>query len=409
VLDDSTSWQRHYALTLDLATGAAEAAFLSTDCSAMERWITAVLHGARTLLDTIPVYRVRIQACLAQNKFTAGLDIAFRVLQRLGIDVAALEDPSHLPTVVHETHTALAGKPLQELMELPEMTNPSQLAALHLLSHLVSPSYIAAPNVFRMIVCKMVQLSLAGGYNPFTAYAYALYGQLLCGTTHDIATAGQFGNLALKLLERAPTANMTPKVYVMVYVYILPWQEALTTTLQPLVETYHLGLEHGDIESARTAAFFYCIHHYFLGTELTTVEREIATYTQAIRPLQGPSQAYMDIWHQAVLNLLGHAAEPWRLAGAVCDEAILLPHLLEVQHFSAALQLHMATLILCYLWEENDQALAHADGAGQLIERATGWTVSAVFYLYDSLVRLRAYAQQPPSGQECLLQQVAAN
>ena len=54
VLDDSTSWQRHYTLTLDLATGAAEAAFLSTDFSAMERWITAVLQGARTLLDTIP-------------------------------------------------------------------------------------------------------------------------------------------------------------------------------------------------------------------------------------------------------------------------------------------------------------------------------------------------------------------
>ena len=107
--------------------------------------------------------------------------------------------------------------------------------------------------------------------------------------------------------------------------HILPWKEALTTTLQPLLETYHLGLEHGDVESARVAAFVYCIHHYFLGTELTTVEREIATYKQAIRSLQGPSQAYMKIWHQAVLNLLGHAAEPWRLAGAVCDEATLLP------------------------------------------------------------------------------------
>ena len=69
----------------------------------------------------------------------------------------------------------------------------------------------------------------------------------------------------------------------------------------------------------------------------------------------------------------------------------------------------MATMILCYLWEENGQALAHADRAGQLIERATGWTLSAVFYLYDSLVRLRACAQQPPSEQEPLLQQVAAN
>src|SRR5262245_49718620 len=217
--------------------------------------------------------------------------------------------------------------------------------------------------------------------------------------THDIDAAVQFGNLALKLLERAPDASMTPKVFMMVDLYILPWKEALTTTLQPLLETYHLGLEHGDFESARVAAFIYCMHRYFLGTELTTVEREIATYRQAIRRFQGPSQAYMDIWHQAVLNLLGHAAEPWRLAGAVCDEATILPQLLEVQHFSAVIQLHVATMILCYLWEANDQALAHADGAGQFTARATGWTLFAVWHLYDSLVRLRACAQQPASEQ----------
>lgn len=410
MLDHSTSWQRHYALTLALATGAAETALLRTDFSTMERWITAVLQGARTLLDQIPVYRVHIQARLAQNQFTASLEIAFNVLQRLGINVAALEDPSHLPAVMHKTHTVLAEKSLQELLELPEMTDPSQRAAVHLLSHLISPSYITAPKVFGMIVCTMLQLSIAGGYNPFTAYAYALYGQLLCSRTHDIAAAGKFGHLALTLLEREPAGHMTPKVYVMVYVYILPWTEALTHTLQPLLAAYHSGLEHGDFESTRVAAFFYCIHHYFLGTELPTVEREIATYRQAISQRQpGPAQAYMAIWHQAVLNLLGHAAEPWRLVGAVCDEATLLPHLLEVQHFSAVLQLHVAAMILCYLWEENDQALTHAARAEQLIEGATGWTLSAVFYVYDSLVRLRACAQQPTSAQEPLLQQVATN
>ena len=59
--------------------------------------------------------------------------------------------------------------------------------------------------------------------------------------THDIDVAVQFGNLALKLLERAPDAPMTPRVFVMVYVHIPP-RSALTTTLQPLLETYHLGL-----------------------------------------------------------------------------------------------------------------------------------------------------------------------
>src|SRR5262245_9001582 len=243
-------------------------------------------------------------------------------------------------------------------MELPEMTDASQLAAVDLLSHLMSPSYIAAQQVFCMIVCKMVQLSIAGGYNPFTAYAYVMYGQLLCGRTHDIAAGVQFGNLALKLLERGPAMPMTPKVVVMPSVYILLWKEALTTTFQPLLVSYPLALEHGDFEFARIAALIYCIQRHFLGTELTTVEREMATYRQAISQLQpGPTQAYMEIWHQAVLNLLGHATEPWHLAGAVCDEATILPQLLEVQPFSAVLHLQTVTMVLCYLWEESGLAL----------------------------------------------------
>ena len=47
--------------------------------------------------------------------------------------------------------------------------------------------------------------------------------------------------------------------------------------------------------------------------------------------------------------------------------------------------------------------------AAQYLERATGWMLSALFYFYDSLVRLRLFPDAAASEQERMLQTVAAN
>ena len=79
------SWQVQYGLTLSLHEEAAEAAFLCGDYEKMGDLAEIVLQQAKTLLDKIKVYEVKIQAYTAQHKLLDAVKTGLHVLRLLGV------------------------------------------------------------------------------------------------------------------------------------------------------------------------------------------------------------------------------------------------------------------------------------------------------------------------------------
>ena len=404
------AWQRQYDVTRDLCIGAAEAAYLSTAYAETERWATEVLQHASRLLDKVSVQEVRIQAYVAQGRLLEAIDLALDVLKLLGIEFAEAYDESQVVAALQQTQTALAGKSSEEFLHLPAMTDPGKLAAARLMDRLLVPAYMVAPKLFVYVVLQMVQGALEWGHSPETSVVYAFYGLILCAKIQEADAGYRFGQLALKLSERGGSERHKARANFMVYWAIFPWKEPVKNLLQPLVENYQIGLESGDQESAALAAAMYCILAYYAGNELVSLEREMATYRQRIQQLKHETALYMvDIFYQTVCNLLGRADDPCRLVGDTYNEEVMLPRYHATQNGTALLQSSFTKMVLCYLFEEHRQAAEHAAMAAQYLERATGWMLSALFYFYDSLVRLRLFPDAAASEQERMLQTVATN
>jgi predicted ATPase len=126
------SWQREYTLTLALHSEAAEAAYLSGHFDAMERLVEEVLSHAKTVLDTVKAYDSRIQAWLSRGNPKEALKAGLEVLQLLGISL--VEAPSQLDVQagLEETASRFAGREIEDLIDLPEMTEPVPLAAIYI-------------------------------------------------------------------------------------------------------------------------------------------------------------------------------------------------------------------------------------------------------------------------------------
>jgi len=62
------SWQESYDLMLAIYTEATEAAYLNTDFDQMEQLSEIVLQQAKNILDRVPIYETKIQACIAKNQ-----------------------------------------------------------------------------------------------------------------------------------------------------------------------------------------------------------------------------------------------------------------------------------------------------------------------------------------------------
>ena len=404
------SWQQQYDLTLALYVEAAEAAYLSGEFEKMEQLAEVVLQRANSTLDKAKVYEVKIQACMGQYKILEALKIGLQVLELVGVKFP--ENPSKINILLSllRTKSALFGKRISSLIDLPEISNPSKLAAIRIMASIASASYLTAPTLFPLTVFEQVNLSLNYGNSSESAFAYATYGLILCGKVGDIDSGYQFGELALSLLERFNAKHLKARTLFVVNVFIRHWKEAARKTLKPLLQGYQSGLETGDLEYAAFCVHFYCSHSYFTGKELGLFEQEIALYADVIGQLKRETILYLNkIYRQAVLNLMNRAEDNCRLIGEYYDEEKMLPLHLKANYKTAICSLYFHKLILAYLFGDFKQAIENAALTEKYIDAVIGTLTVPSFYFFYSLAHLAIYCEASKFEQKRILKKVRDN
>lgn len=406
----SDSWETNYNLTLALYEKAAEAAYLVGDFEQTEKLAEVVLASAKTLLEKVKVYEVKIQAYGAHNKALEAVNTALSLLKQLGLDFPKNLSQSYIQSELEKTASNLTSKQIQNLINLPEMTEEQSLAAMRILSSAIVFAYQAVPELYLLFVLKQIDLSLKGGNAPLSAFGYVSYGVMLCGLIGDIESGYQFGKLAENLLSRFETKEVSVKVLETFNQLVRPWKEHIKETLKPLVEVYSVGLETGDLEFAAYALYAYSYTAYFMGEELTKLKQEMANNCNAIQQIKQERVFHWnEIYRQMVLNLLGVVENPYHLSDESYDEEKMLGIHLEANDRIGLLSLYFSKLHLCYLFQAFPQAVENAILGEKYLEGGIGQLVTPMFHFYDSLARLALYFEEDQPEQEHILYKVQAN
>jgi PAS domain S-box-containing protein len=411
----ASSWQTNYDLTLDLYIETTEVAYLCGEFEQVESWVAIVLQEAKTVLDIVKLYEVKIQTDIAQSQPLKAINTALQVLQQLGISFPETPSQSDIHLELNAI-TSFFGeqlmsndKPLrvyEDLIHLPEMTEPDKLAAMRILSSITIAAYIAAPDLMPLLVSKQVNLSIEYGNGFLSPFAYANFGFVLCGMVGNIECGYQFGKLALRLLSQPNSHSLRARTLLIVNNFIIHWKEHVKEISKPLLEGYQSGLETGDLEFASYCAHCYCLQSFVVGKELVEAEREMATYNEAMRQIkQEAALTWTQIFQQSVLNLMGCSVNPTRLIGKSYNEENR-PTQYEKDGV-VIFQVYLNKLILCYLFSEYSQAVENAALTKSHLIQGRAAPLEPLYYLYDSLVRLATYPGSSAQAQEEILKKVA--
>jgi predicted ATPase/signal transduction histidine kinase len=404
------SWERKYELTLGLYETATEVAYLGGDFEQTEQLAEVVLTQAKTLLEKIKVYEVKIQAYGAQNQALKAVNTALIVLKQLGVEFPENPSQSDVQLAMAEIASDLIDKNIQDLINLPEMTEKKILAMMRILSSTISLAFQVVPELFLLIVLKQISLSLQYGNASLSTYAYVVYGFILCGIAGDIESGYQFGKLASNLLASSHTKVVMAKIVVTFNASVRHWKEHTKKILKPLLEAYSIGIETGDLEFAAYSLYISCYLGYFIGQELTGLKQEIINYSNIISQIKQETVfSWSNIYQQSVLNLLGDVEDPCILIGEAYDEEEMLPIHVQAKDKVGLLNLYFSKLHLCYLFQEFPQAVENATLAEKSLDGGIGLMVVPLFHFYDSLARLAVYADAPSSEQKHILDKVQAN
>ncbi|MDB9372458.1 ATP-binding sensor histidine kinase [Nodularia sphaerocarpa] len=420
------AWETEYKLTLGLYDGGAEVAYLSGNFEQMQQWAEVVLQKAKTLLDKVKVYEVKIIASTVQNQQLEAIQTALSILQLLGISFPHQPTSADIQQAIDGIASDLEGKAMDsapllafalrvpeaiaDLINLPLMTDLNKIAAMKILMGVLPAAFQTAPAMMPIIACEMVNLSLKYGNTAVSAYGYSLYGLILCGVKGEIDSGYDFGKLALSLVSQFNATELKAKILTVISAHVLHWKEHIRETFLTSKTGYVCGLETGDLEYAGYCGYIYPYHSFWLGKEIWGLEKELVAYCDSLKKIkQQVALTWNQIYLQTVINLKTNPENVTCLLGKAYNEQSMLPIHQTFNDLYTINHLFVNKLMLSYLFGEYDKAVENAVMAEKSLGGVTGLFVVPVFYFYDSLVQLAIYPHAQQSEQESILAKVAAN
>jgi predicted ATPase/signal transduction histidine kinase/ActR/RegA family two-component response regulator len=406
----AASWRDHYELQRDLARVAIEIEYLSGDFGAAERLSREVLDNARDLLDKAAVHELQIICLVAQGRAVEALGIAHEALSMLGM--ALPREPAAM--AVYETalrqELALDDAGFAALDRLPDLADAHHAAALRILARANTASYIADPAMWKLVVLTMAALCTRHGHSELSPLAYVWQGAMLCGSYGEIETGYRFGELAMRLRERFPGAELEVKVASIFYAFVMPWKRPVREAIEPLRDLASVGLQGGNQEFGLYAAINRANLRLIAGEPLADVHREQVMYLELMeRYRQAYHREYAQIRERVVRALLGSASACGRQDASVTDEedeAVARMH--ARRSVFLLFGVYTSRAMLRYLFGDAEAAAAAAAEAAKYASAAQGTIYTAERDFYASLAML-ACAAGDPARTPALLQEVERN
>ncbi|MEG4228378.1 AAA family ATPase [Microcoleus sp. N9_B2] len=393
-------WQSQYELTLNLYVAATEAAYLNADFDNMEKMAGLVLQKAQSILDKVKIYQISITAQTAQGKILEAIAVGRNALRQLGVELPTEPDEASIGKALQGLGTQLQDRRIEELANLPVMTDAKAKAAMEVMAMLFSPIFIGIPGLLPLLSSAMVSLSLSFGNTSASTVGYVIHGMVLCAFFGDAKTGYGFGKLAISLFDQFNVQEFKSVIANLFGSFVQHHQEAVRATIPVLKAGYTAGMETGDFLSAGFSILDYFYANFFSGVELDTWEPEIAGYSTALaQAKQYTPLAYLDMKQQTVLNLTEAVSQPDCLMGPAYDETVMLPKHYQDNELSAIALVYIYKLLLAYSWGNYPAALNHICQAKPYLMALSGLVHIPVFHFYAALTHLALFSTQPETEQ----------
>lgn len=416
----SNAWEEYYDLTLQLYSDITEAAHLINEHKEMEKFAEVVLNNGKTLIDKIKVYKIKIEAYQARLSLKEAMKISTSVLKSLGIYIPSEPKPCDFEESFKVTWQAISQMEVEELTNLPLMKDPIKLAAMQILLSSFAVAFQLDSMLGNIIICNMVELTVKHGNPPFVPAVYSFYAATLCSHISNIELgdkleeyielAYKLERMSDKLVENPNMKQYKALVMDINNIFVRHWKEHIRKTFEPCVEGYWSGVENGDFEYAGYCVSMYGKNLFYSGQILEVVGKEIDINIKRLQKIQpGLSDIWINIFGQVVQNLQGKCKNVLEFKGDYFDEDKMLLIIQDIGDIHGMQFFYLTKMMLNYYFKNYSEAIECGKKIEKSLNRFVGIIDIAIFYFYDSLVKLAVYSTSSEEEQEQILIKVNKN
>lgn len=351
------AWQDDYQLHHDLLMERAECEYLTGNFDQAEAVLASLLENVRSNEEKARIYNSKaiIYAHLGKPMETilAGLG----GLYLLGMDLP--ENPGKLNIFLEfgKAFLRLRGRKPNNLLNLPEMTDPRQQLAIRLLMNTISSAYLSDQDMFAFLCLKGFNLTLQYGVTESSPYMFNSYAFAWADNFGAFKYAYDFSMAAFSLNDRLPNTLMRSKTTALFAFFFSHWRDPLPQGIDMVKKAFGYCVEAGDFVFAGYSSCTLSLYLLAQGRNIDEHLNELKSY-QAFGERGGDNFSidFHNLKNQFFKNLKGRTRDGLSLSDDGFDEAKALQGYREQHNANLLFHYHSWKGLALYLQGEFSEA-----------------------------------------------------
>jgi predicted ATPase len=230
--------------------------------------------------------RVDLYITLGQNAHAVAIGLDYLRHLEVNWSLHPTEDDARAEYERMCSH--LENRTTEELTELPLMNDPVSLATIDVLMKIGTPAFFTDKNLWSLVICRTLELSLDRGNADGSCLAYIGLGLVAGFRFGNHKTAFRFAEIGYQLVERLQLMRFQPRVYLHFGADFVPTMKHVRSGRELLRSAFEIANKNGDLVFAGYACVALIGNLLAAGEPLVEVQREAERGLEFARRMRFP-------------------------------------------------------------------------------------------------------------------------
>jgi PAS domain S-box-containing protein len=244
---ENDCWRSKHELIFDLELHRAECEFLAGQSAAAEERLTLLSSRAANPAELATVTCLRVDLYTTLDRTDRVVAVCLDYLRSVGIEWPAHPTKEEARQEYERIWAQIGDRTIEELIDLPLMTNPTSLGTLDVLTKFLGPVAYTDPNLVSLTACRAINLSLRQGNGDGSCVAYVWLGRIAGPHFGDYKAGFRFGQLGYELAGKRGLERFKAPTYLWFAQFVVPWMKHVRTSRELMRWAFEAARKSGDI------------------------------------------------------------------------------------------------------------------------------------------------------------------
>lgn len=377
-IDENIKYDLQFSLIKELAV----CQYLTGEYEEAEHNFNKLLVSAKEPLVTMEVYKLNCEMLSTLNRHEEALQLGLKFLATVNIKIPAKPNFFHILIAIFRIKLLVGSRQIEKI-NLPAMESKKYQVIVELISQLFDSAFVTNQNLFTLLACTGVQLSLRYGYTNSTGFSCIVYAFVIMHGLNRYDEGLAFYMLYNQLAKEHPQLNVQGKSEFVIGGFIDPWRSPWKQSMDMLGKARQDLYDSGDLVYSNYTNLLMFYYSFMMGHSLAEAKIYLQNMINFAKKIKAKDfSALMEFWYYVIQCLGGE--QNFKFDELARHEENIMAHKNKTQ----ICYFHCTATKICYLLGFYKEAVYHGQLYSRYSRYALGMAVTVEGCFYSSLAIL---------------------